>query len=249
VTHPLDAAFRFNPAPAISVEEIAPDIRVVVVDDVMMRPDLLREFAIHNQAHFQPAPFNAFPGAQFPVVEDLSARLNDFFIAHMRPLLSQWMNIRKGVRMWSRLSIVSLPERELQPMQSICHRDTQLLDGQQSIAASVLYLFEDARLGGTCFFQPKRSAQETALLIHQSSTLDASGFQSATGITPGYPIHSNDYFEMVGAVPAKFNRMIFYDGAIFHSGHITSPDLLRPDPASGRLTLNGFFICSQKAVR
>ncbi len=42
--------------------------------------------------------------------------------------------------------------------------------------------------------------------------------------------------------------MIFYDGRIFHSGEIGSAQALNGDPMTGRLTLNGFFTCSRKAV-
>jgi Family of unknown function (DUF6445) len=48
-------------------------------------------------------------------------------------------------------------------------------------------------------------------------------------------------------VPAAFNRAVFYDGGQFHSSHITQPALLSADPARGRLTLNGFFICRRAA--
>jgi hypothetical protein len=49
------------------------------------------------------------------------------------------------------------------------------------------------------------------------------------------------------AVPAAFNRAVFYDGGHFHSSHITQPEKLGADPAHGRLTLNGFFICRRSA--
>jgi hypothetical protein len=41
---------------------------------------------------------------------------------------------------------------------------------------------------------------------------------------------------------------VFYDGNLFHSSHILAPELLSDDPARGRLTLNGFFICRRQAA-
>jgi Rps23 Pro-64 3,4-dihydroxylase Tpa1-like proline 4-hydroxylase len=60
-------------------------------------------------------------------------------------------------------------------------------------------------------------------------------------IAPRYMTASNEWFEQVATVPAKFNRAIFYDGSVFHAAQIERPQLLTDDPATGRLTLNGFF--------
>jgi hypothetical protein len=49
------------------------------------------------------------------------------------------------------------------------------------------------------------------------------------------------------AVPAKWNRLIFYDGDVFHTSDIREAGKLSDDPDSGRLTLNGFFTCSRRA--
>jgi hypothetical protein len=47
----------------------------------------------------------------------------------------------------------------------------------------------------------------------------------------------------LATVPARYNRIVFYEGTLFHSGEIARPDLLTRDPRSGRLSLNGFFNC------
>ena len=51
---------------------------------------------------------------------------------------------------------------------------------------------------------------------------------------------SNDIAELLTVVPARFNRLVFYDGEAPHSGHITHPDLLSDDLSKGRLTFNFF---------
>ena len=51
---------------------------------------------------------------------------------------------------------------------------------------------------------------------------------------------SNDIAELLTVVPARFNRLIFYDGEAPHSGHIANPDMLSDDVSKGRLTLNFF---------
>jgi hypothetical protein len=37
-----------------------------------------------------------------------------------------------------------------------------------------------------------------------------------------------------------FNRLVFYEGASPHTGHISHPELLSDDLSKGRLTLNFF---------
>jgi hypothetical protein len=51
---------------------------------------------------------------------------------------------------------------------------------------------------------------------------------------------STDLAELLTVVPARFNRLVFYDGSLPHSGHITHPELLSDNVSKGRLTLNFF---------
>ena len=56
------------------------------------------------------------------------------------------------------------------------------------------------------------------------------------------------YFNQIGKIAPKWNRMIFYDGSILHSGDILAPEKLSADPRIGRLTLNGFFTSRRNMV-
>jgi hypothetical protein len=38
------------------------------------------------------------------------------------------------------------------------------------------------------------------------------------------------------------------DGALLHTGDILAPERLSNDPATGRLTFNGFFTCRRNAA-
>ena len=57
---------------------------------------------------------------------------------------------------------------------------------------------------------------------------------------PQYMTSSNDVAELLSVVPAKFNRLVFYNGEEPHSGHITHPELLTDDLSAGRLSFNFF---------
>jgi hypothetical protein len=85
-------------------------------------------------------------------------------------------------------------------------------------------------------------------LFQQARTATGEAFDAVIGAPPGYLGASNAYFEQVCSIPAAFNRAIFYDGAIFHSAQIDAPARLDHDPATGRLTLNGFFLLRKAAA-
>jgi Family of unknown function (DUF6445) len=150
--------------------------------------------------------------------------------------------------MHCRLSRVTTPLAGLFPYQWLCHRDGVVIASRQSIQASVLYLFRDESLGGTSFYVPARQHTEIAVLFSDSKSLAVEEFVRRHRIEPGYMRGSNDYFNCIGTVPAKWNRLIFYDGSMLHSGHIEAPEKLKPDPLQGRLTLNGFFTCRRNIV-
>lgn len=79
--------------------------------------------------------------------------------------------------------------------------------------------------------------------------MDRAAFAQKYRIAPGYQTASNAWFEKICTVPARFNRLIFYDGMLFHGADLVTPAGLTDDPANGRLTLNGFFTCSRHAAK
>lgn len=233
----------FNPNPQIQLHAIDANNFCLVIDDALLHPERLRQLAIENFEQFQQAPYNAYPGLQLGMPGEISDPLDDFFMAYVRAALGG----RRTLHMHARLAMVTMPEAELQPRQVICHRDSQTLAAGHCMAASVLYLFDDASLGGTSFYKPKQDALATDLLVHDSSTMTMAEFSAKHGIAQAYCGESNAYFERLVTIPAKFNRMIFYDGSLFHTGAISAPEKLSKDPKIGRLTLNGFFTCRQRA--
>jgi hypothetical protein len=234
----------FNPRPRVEVIPLHGPHACLVIDDALLEPERLVALAQEHRADFAAAPFNAYPGLELRMAEGFSSQLDDFFRLHVRAKLGA----RRTLRMYSRLALVTTPPGELQPRQSICHRDRLDFAAHQCIAASVLYLFKEPALGGTSFFVPNRPQPEIDRLVHDSGTLDADAFASRYALARDYMRESNAFFSRVLTVPARWNRLIFYDGRIFHSGDIAHPHLLTDQPCSGRLTLNGFFTCSRGAA-
>jgi hypothetical protein len=234
----------FNPRPQVKRVPIAPGRDAWVVDNVLADPHALRQKAIDNVARFVAAPFNAYPGLEWRMDDAVSGPLAEFFMLHIRSRLGA----RRTQSMYSRLSLATLQPAELRPLQRLCHRDRFGTGPDQTVAACTLYLFADSTLGGTSFFAPRRPLEEINRLIVHWNDLDNAAFSAELQAEPGYLTTSNRYFEQLAVVPAAFNRAVFYDGGQFHSSHITQPERLSADPARGRLTLNGFFVCRKTAA-
>jgi hypothetical protein len=238
----------FNPNPKIQLIPIPGHHPCIVIDDFMLDPQSLVDVAVKYRDGFSMAPYNAFPGLELRMPDAFSARLNEFFIQHMRNLLG----VRRTETLYSRLSMMTLQPHQLSPYQRLCHRDRFTANPTQCFAASVLYLFHDATLGGTSFYAPKMPEAEVQRLYYSPDTawraMSNEQFTQMLGTEPGYMVASNDYFELICTVPPAWNRAIFYDGSIFHSAHVAAPARLDSDPARGRLTLNGFFTCRRTAL-
>jgi hypothetical protein len=236
VTRPI-----FNPRPTISAVPLVGGQSCIVVDDALVDPHALVAWC--GRQSFQPPAGYPYPGLVLPAPAADAQRVSEFFALHARGRLGARRTLDVSVR----LSLVTTPPGQLEPRQWQCHRDRVAQDGELLYAASVLYLFEDPALGGTSFYVPRQSPQETDRLVADSQSMDAAAFGARYGLQAGYMAGSNAYFERVAEIPAAWNRMIFYDGGIFHSGDVGAPDRLSADPARGRLTLNGFFTCRRNA--
>jgi hypothetical protein len=238
-----DTMDMFNPAPVIERVLLANGDVCHVIDDALLEPERFVEAAAAQSDAFRRVDFNAYPGNYLLLPAAAQQALQDFFNRHIRG----FFDARRLLNLHSRLAMVTLQPHELRPYQWICHSDNPSLDPRHSIQASVLYLFRDESLGGTSFYEPARSMEETKRLFADASALPNEAFTERYGIQPGYINGSNDHFHRIGSVPARWNRMIFYDGSLLHSGDIRCPEKLSAEPRTGRLTLNGFFTCRRNA--
>jgi Family of unknown function (DUF6445) len=233
----------FAPQPVISRVGLGPAAVVTVLDDVLSDPQALVDLALKHRAAFTMAEGNAFPGLELPLPQAMLDRFAELFSQHARAAIGA----RRVLSASGRLSMVTLQPASLSALQRVCHRDRLAAQADQCVGAAVLYLFRDERLGGTSFFRSRHDAQQTEALMRRWSMLDAATFEAETGAAPGYLLGSNPHFEHVARIDARFNRLICYDGSLFHGSHIAQPELLSDDPARGRLTLNLFFVCRRSA--
>ena len=233
----VSPVLRINPTARIDVVTLDGGAQVFVIDDFVQDPQALLDLVAGRAGQFQRIAGHPYPGPQLDLPEAACAGLADFFERQMRARLGAGAPLG----MYARFSRVTQDAATLDGRQRICHRDDSGLSAGEMVAASVHYLFQHEALGGTVFFRSRMSEADTAQLRRDAGTLDAGAFGKKYGIAPGYMTESNRYFEVIGRVPAKWNRAIFYDGAIFHSGDIGRAPQAAYCEGLGRLTLNAFF--------
>lgn len=233
----VGTALRINREARIETVELANGAKVFVIDDFVQDPDALVAWSQAHAGQFETPAGHPYPGPQLLLPEGMSSELDAFFHQHLRVPLGA--GVPTG--MFGRFSRVTQEAATLDARQRICHRDDSGLEANQMMAASVHYLFSDESLGGTVFFRSLMSAEATSQFLRDSNMLDASAFGDKYGIAPSFMTESNRYFEVIGRLPAKWNRAIFYDGGIFHSGDVGKAPAAAYREGSGRLTINAFF--------
>ncbi len=232
----------FNPAPRVSSLAIVPGEFCIVVDEALANPEGLIAWAAGQD--FRPPQGFPYPGVMVDAPPAVSVRVGDYFAQYVRGRLGGRRTLSTTVR----LSLVTLSLEQLRPVQWQCHRDRLGPAAQElRLAGMVTYLFRDSGLGGTSFYRPLLSDEETERMITDAGRMDTAEFSARYGLTAGYMNGSNRYFERVAQVPSAWNRMLFYNGDLFHSADIGAPARLSADPRTGRLTLNGFFTCRPAA--
>jgi hypothetical protein len=228
---------HFNPTPRVQLQPLLNGAQAVVIDDALTDPQGLVDWAAH-QAFAQPV--YPYPGVVHDMPPQAQQRMQDFFLLHVR----QHLGVRRVQDLALRLSLATTPPDELAPVQWLCHRDRLAVQGSGMLfAACVLYLFHNPALGGTSFFRPRQSVAETEALVADSQAMPAADFSRRYGLQPGYMDGSNAYFEQVAHVGAAWNRVVFYDGSLFHTAEVGPAQPLAADPRAGRLTLNAFITC------
>jgi hypothetical protein len=233
----------FNPRPQVELLRFGDGGYCCIVDDVLLEPDYWARYAAERRERFVSARSAGYPGISLAPDPAAVTALRDFFTCHLR----RYFDARRTLRTMCRYSMVTLAPGQLTPGQWICHQDPPVESGL-SQQACVLYLFHDSTLGGTAFYESKLSFAATSQLFADAGAMTAAQFAERYGLRPAYMCDSNDYFRRVATVPARWNRAIFYSGALLHSGQIFAPERLTGDPLSGRLTLNGFFDCRRNLV-
>lgn len=95
----------FNPAPRIQTVTIHGRHVCHVIDDALLDPDAMVEYAARHIGEFIEAGHNGYPGPELRMPEGFSTQLDAFFAAHLR----RAFDVRRTERMYSRLAIATTP--------------------------------------------------------------------------------------------------------------------------------------------
>ncbi|MEE4174876.1 MAG: DUF6445 family protein [Xanthomonadales bacterium] len=230
---------RINPNAEVQLREIADGQYCAIVDDVLENAESLVEFAVRQAHRFEwwsvpPGPRLIAPDN---ALQDLKRLVRSKLSRHF-PIL------RTGLSLRACLANVTVPPEQLSHLQRLCHVDESEKPNMRYFAG-LIYLFRNPDLGGTAFYRWKKP--EVMARAEQLHEIDPAACERYLETSleifrkpPQYMTESNDLAELLSVVPARFNRLVFYDGSSPHTGHITHPELLSDDLSRGRLTLNFF---------
>lgn len=231
---------RLNPSPAIERIPIDGDHFAIVADDFLANPEEVVEYASAHREDFE-APERSYPGE----VLDLPANAGEDLHRIWRgPLSREFSFARTDLKDSCQVSLTTLQPENFSWIQRLPHQDPQTEPGRRNIALLV-YLFDRPELGGTGFYRYRDRKFWESMARRQVEDPDGGLSIVQTRYPmflepPCYVTGSNEAVELLGAVEAKFNRMVCYSGDIPHSAQISDASLLSEDCKRGRLTLNAF---------
>lgn len=212
--------------------------QLVFIDDFLVNPQALLDAAAHSP--FEPysgvSERKGYPGIRAEAPADYSQNL----CALLDPLIRLNFGVPEALPLRKSICAFSLTTTApdmLGPLQRVPHFDASTPHHM----AVLLYLC-DARHGGTGFYRHKATGLQQITADNCEHYLDVHYEELNSRPPPArYFEQSDEHFELLGIMPARFNRLVIYPGSLLHSACINPELSISADPRSGRLTLNSFF--------
>jgi hypothetical protein len=223
-----------------------PDIRsvqvgghpLVVIDDFLEHPEAMVEAA--TQARFEPcagaAERKGYPGVRAPVPKAYTDNLTELLdpLIRLNFGVPEELPLRKSP---CTFSLTTVAPQDLGLLQRVPHFDAST----PHFMAVMLYLC-DERHGGTAFYRHKDSGLQQITAENRERYGEMIYAQvERRPPPPCYFSDSNECFELLGVMPARYNRLVAYRGSLLHSAIVNPQQGLSGDPRQGRLTVNTFY--------
>jgi Family of unknown function (DUF6445) len=205
---------------------------VVVVDEFTGNIAAIREIAAAL------APFPANQGNYYPGLRRFITPADSQAYAYAHQLLSDAAALIGGgfdfdTFDWleGSFSMVTTPPEQLTPPQRAPH-----FDSPDPGYLAVLHYLSDTP--GTAFYRQRMTGIERVTNANLDRFVESA--RPAAAAARGY-IHGSDiFYEQIGMVEGKADRLVIYRGSMLHSGIIPPGIILNDDPRYGRLTANLF---------
>lgn len=228
--------FALSPTVAASRELLGREGEpLLILDGVMRRPQALVDYAA-REVSFTPAwgPTDGFPGLRAPAPLNYVEKI----VRALSPMVEKAFGLHgvKLARAECNFSIVTLRPDELAPRQRIPHVDTV-----DPLQFAFLHYLCDERFGGTAFYRHRATGFE-ALTPERLAAYEEARDRELAERPPAeaYIAADTTEYEQIGAVAARFDRLIVYRSRLLHSGRIAPGIPLPEDPRQGRLSANVF---------
>ncbi|MDN3919732.1 DUF6445 family protein [Roseateles violae] len=229
--------FQYRIPPNIQSVQIG-EHPLVFIDDFLEDPQALVEVACRSA--FTPyagvAERKGYPGVRAAVPADYSANLT----ALMEPLIKLNFGVPEELALRKSecaFSLMTVPPQSLGTLQRTPHFDASTPHHM----AVLLYLCGPEH-GGTAFYRHKATGLQQITPENRERYLDAFAAElQARPPQARYFSDSDEHFEFLGMMPARFNRLVIYRGSLLHTACINPQRSLGSDPRGGRLTVNTFY--------
>ncbi len=207
--------------------------KVIVLDGVLRDVDAVRSAAL-DLSYAEADSY--YPGVTAAPDWDPAP-----LAAALRPYLEAPADL-PAIRLWC--SMVTKRAAELTPEQSVPHWDGAATGG-------VLYLNPPAQCwGGTAFYRHRATglvAAPSEMTIPLYLLMRRHGFERyqdfiawvkrAPADPTGFVLDSTDDWELIELVEMRYNRLVMFDGCLFHSGYLRD-GAFKEEATQRRLTVN-----------
>ncbi|MFG6448616.1 DUF6445 family protein [Roseateles sp. BYS180W] len=212
--------------------------QLVFIDDFLEDPQALVDIACVSA--FEPYPGLAerkgYPGIRAEAPKDYEQVLT----ALMDPLIRlnfgvpEHLPLRKSI---SAFSLTTLAPNDLGPLQRTPHFDASTPHHM----AVLLYLCNEEQ-GGTAFYRHRATGIQQVTEHNRERFLDVYNQELQQQPPPARYFEQGDqFFEFLGRMPARFNRLVIYRGSLLHTACVNPVHGISADARHGRLTLNTFY--------
>jgi len=231
-----------NPRARITVRRMGREMQpLVIVDDVLIKPDDLARYAQTSGNFTAPSSKSYYPGLNGTLPPGYGQAL----CAALRPLLERAFGMPRGVRLHHEgfFGIACTPPEQLQPLQTIPHFDA----ADPFRIACVHYLCRPP-YKGTAFYRHVATGFESihGMRVEPYRAAVFDELEAADVAQRGHVIDGDmPGYQYIDSVDAAYNRLAVYRATSLHAGILGTTELGR-EPHDGRLTANSFIEVMRK---